>query len=97
MVRRKEKDKNAKMTSKQLRMKCQKNLCMDVVFKYIFKTFQAQNEAKCTKDSTFSKSSKTFSLVSCKSTFNVLFGWLKINTTGFLLGTIYCEILSMIS
>lgn len=33
----KEGDKNAKVTLKQLKMKCQKNLCMDVVFKYISK------------------------------------------------------------
>ena len=48
-------DENAEVTSKQLRMKCQKNLCMDVVFKHILKTSQGQNEAKCTKGSTFSK------------------------------------------
>lgn len=56
----KEEDENAKMTSKQLGMKCQKNLCMDVVFTYTLKTFKGQNEAKCATGSKFSKSSKTF-------------------------------------
>lgn len=56
----KEEDKNAKVTPKQLKMKCQKNLCMDVVFKYISKTFKGPNEAKCFKGSTFSKPNKTF-------------------------------------
>lgn len=44
-----EEDKNAKVTLKQLKMKCQKNLCMDVVLKYTLKIFKGPNEAKCLK------------------------------------------------
>lgn len=36
-------------------MKCQKNLCMDVVFNYILKLFKSQNEAKCIKGSSASQ------------------------------------------
>lgn len=37
-----EEDKNAKVTLRQLKMECQKNLCMDVVLKYTLKIFKVQ-------------------------------------------------------